>query len=219
MKLTLFLAAALSGAAVQDEAAQAILRRLSERMKDARMLSAKVVQSRKTALLEAPIVSSGTLYYRREPGRLVFRMTDPRPTEIHLDARSYQVYRPDEKRLEQIEFESGDAAGRLLMVFQPKPDEVGKAFTARRGETKAGEAAVVLEPSDERIRRRVTKITLWVEEKEATLRRIQTTDADGDEVTFELSELRLNPEIDPAIFELKVPEGTRILKQKANLGQ
>jgi len=217
MKPSLLLALLAQAATPPDDTAQGALRRLSEKMKDARTLSAQVVQSRKTALLDTPIVSSGTLFYRREPGRLVFRMTAPRPAEIHLDASSYQVYRPDEKRLEQIEFESGDGAGRLLMVFQPKADEMGKAFTLKRGESRKGEIAVVLEPSDEKIRARVSKITLSLDEKDATLRRIQTTDAEGDEVTFELSELKINPEIDPSTFELKVPEGTRVLKHKARL--
>ena len=202
---------------LQDDPAHAALRRLSERMKDARTLSAKVVQSRKTALLDAPIVSSGTLYYRRDPARLVFRLTSPHTSEIHLDASAYQVYRPDEKRLEQFEFESGDAAGRLLMIFQPKPDEIGKAFAVRKGESKAGEIEVVLEPSDEKVRKRVAKLVLTLDEKDATLKRISTTDAEGDEVTFELTDLTINPEIDPAMFELKVPEGTRVLKRSAKL--
>jgi outer membrane lipoprotein-sorting protein len=217
MKTLILLAVLAQAAALPDEAAQAALRKLSEKMKDARTLSAKVVQSRKTALLDEPIVSSGTLFYRRDPGRLVFRMTAPRSTEIHLDPSSYQVYRPDEKRLEQIEFEAGDGAGRLLMVFQPKADEMGKVFTLRKGESRSGELSVVLEPTDEKIRTRVSKIILSLDEKDATLRRIQTTDAEGDEVTFELSDLKINPEIDPGTFDLKVPEGTRILKHKAKL--
>ena len=217
MKTAVLLAGLLGPVGLQDETAQALLGRLSERMKDARTLSARVVQSRKTELLDTPIVSAGTLYYRRDPGHLVFRMTEPRATEIHLDATRYQVYRPDEKRLEQIDFENGDAAGRLLMVFQPKADDVGKAFSLTRGESRPGELAIVLTPSEEKIRKRVSKIVLWMSDPEATLRRIQTVDAEGDEVTFDLSDLRINPEIEPATFELKVPEGTRVLKHRAKL--
>ena len=200
---------------LQDDAAQAALRGLSERMKDARTLSAKVVQGRKTALLDAPIVSSGTLLYRRDPGRLVFRMTEPRATEIHLDASSYQVYRPDEKRLEQFDFEGGDAAGKLLMIFRPRTDEIGRAFAVRRGDSKPGEISLILEPGNEKVRKRVAKLVLALDEKDATLKRIATTDPEGDEVTFELSDLKINPEIDAGAFELKVPEGTRVLKHPA----
>jgi outer membrane lipoprotein-sorting protein len=201
----------------QDDAAQAALKKLAERFKDAKSLSAKVVQSRKTALLDKPIVSSGSLFYRREPAKLVFRMTEPRAAEIHLDKVSYQVYRPDEKRLEWFDFENDAAMGRLLMVFQPKPDEIGKAFTVRKGESSKGEIEILLEPSDEKVRARLRRLALLLDEKDGTLKRIAYTDPDGDEVRFELSEVKVNPELDPATFELRVPEGTRVLRHAARL--
>ena len=214
--LPLIMAVALVSAG-QDDAAKTALQKLSERFKDARTLSAKVVQTRKTAILDKPIVSSGALFYRREPARLVFKMTEPRTTEIHLDKAAYQVYRPDEKRLERYEFENDAATGRLLMVFQPKPDEIGKAFTVRKGESAKGEIEVLLEPSDEKVRARLRRLALTLDEADGSLKKIAYTDPDGDEVRFELSEVKINPELDAATFELKVPEGTRVLKHAAKL--
>ncbi len=207
----------LLASAQEEDPAKAALRKLGERLKDARTLSAKVVQSRKTALLEQPIVSSGTLFYRREPGRLVFRMTEPRVTEIHLDRTAYQVYRPDEKRLERIEFADDAVLGRLLMIFEPKADEIGKAFTVRKGESAKGRIEVLLEAVDEKVKQRMTRLSLSLDEADATLRKIVTVDAEGDEVRFELSDLKLNPELDAGAFELKVPEGTRVLRHAARL--
>lgn len=203
--------------AQEDDPAQAALKRLAERFKDAKTLSAKMVQSRKTAILDQPIVSSGTLFYRREPGRLVFRMTEPRVTEIHVDKSAYQVYRPDEKRLERIEFENDAVLGRLLMVFEPRSEEIGKAFRVSKGEGAKGEIEILLEALDEKVKKRLTRISLSLDEKDASLKRITTVDAEGDEVRLELSELKLNPELDAAAFELKVPEGTRILKRAVKL--
>lgn len=211
------LLAAIAVPAQDDDGARAALQKLSERLKDAKTLSAKVVQSRKTALLDQPIVSSGTLFYRREPARLVFRLTSPKTSEIHLDAAAYQIYRPEEKRLERIEFEDRSITGKLLMVFQPKSDEIGKAFSVRKGASKPGEIEILLEPGDEKIRKRLTRIALGLDEKSGLIKRISTADADGDEVTFELSDLTLDPALDPSIFELKVPEGTRVLKHSATL--
>ena len=201
----------------EGDPAGAALKRLAERFKDLKTLSAKVVQSRKTALLDTPILSSGKLCYRRDPARLVFRMTEPRVTEIHLDKSAYQVYRPDEKRLERIEFENDDVTGRLLMVFQPKADEIGKAFGIRTGESAKGEIVVLLEPVDEKVRRRIRRLALTLGEPDAALKRIVFTDPDGDEVRLDLSEVALDPTLDAAAFELKVPEGTRILKHAAKL--
>ena len=212
-----FLLASLAAGQEVDPDAQSALRKLGERLKDAKTLSAHVIQSRKTALLDEPIVSSGMLYYRREPAQLVFRLTSPQVSEVHLDASAYQVYRPDEKRLERFEFEDQSISGKLLLAFQPKADEIGKAFSIKKGAPRPGEVGIVLEPTDPKIRKRIMRLVLTLDEKDSLLKRIATVDADGDEIAFELSEMKINPPLDPATFELRVPEGTRVLKQAAKL--
>ncbi|HEX7900205.1 MAG TPA: outer membrane lipoprotein carrier protein LolA, partial [Planctomycetota bacterium] len=133
------------------------LKALAERMKDAKTMTCKVRQVRKTALVERPLVSSGTMAYRREPGRLVFRLTEPRTSEIHMDRKTYQVYRPDEKRLERVEFEDDALTGQLLTLFEPKPDALGKTFRM----SKAGDD-ILLEPLDEKVKARVASLALTV---------------------------------------------------------
>jgi outer membrane lipoprotein-sorting protein len=196
-----------------DAAAKAALQKLASKMKDVRTLTATVVQSRRTELLDKPIVSSGTLAYRREPAHLVFHLTEPRRAEIHLEKSSYQVYRPDEKRLERIDFESDDWTSRILMMFEPKPEEIGKAFAVKGGASREGAIEVQLESSDERFRKRLRKIVLTVAEGDGTLRRIAYTDAEGDEVQFDLAHVEVNPVLPPDAFLLKTEEGTRILRR------
>ena len=199
-------------AAPADDAARAALGKLSERFRDLKTLSCSIAQERRTALLEKPIASAGTMVYRREPGRLVFRMSAPRTTEIHMDRTTYQVHRPDEKRLERIEFENDELTGRLLMVFQPKEEEVGKAFAVRAGASKDGRIEVRLEPQDEKVRKRLRRLVLTIRESDGALERILYEDADGDEVRFDLTDVKLNPELPAETFELKVPEGTKVFR-------
>lgn len=196
-----------------DEAADAALRKLSAKLKDARTLSARVVQHRRTELTEKPLTSSGTMYYRRDPARLVFHLAEPRKAEIHMDRSSYQVYRPDEKRLERTDFENEEVTAKILMVFEPKPDELGKTFKARSGESKDGRLEVILESSDEKVRKRLRKIVLTVAEADGALHRLSYTDGEGDEVAFELSDVAINPDLASDLFTLKVPDGTRVLRR------
>ena len=196
-----------------DAAAKVALQKLSAKMKDVRTLTADVIQSRKTELLDLPIVSSGSMAYRRDPARLVFHLTSPRKAEVHLDKTSYQVYRPDEKRLERIDFETEDMTAKILMVFEPKADEIGKAFRVKGGESRDGAIDVHLESSDEAFRKRMKKIVLTIAEADGGLRRIAYTDAEGDEVQFELSKVIVNPELPAEAFALQTPEGTRILRR------
>lgn len=214
MHLTGFLAivASLAQAGTEDEPARAAIQKLAGRFKDARTISARIVQIRRTELLDKPITSSGMMYYRRDPVRLVFQLTDPRKAEIHMDRTSYQVYRPDEKRLERIDFENNDITSRLLMMFEPKTDEIGKVFTIQKGELRDGRMDVHLEPTDEKARRHLKKLTLTLVEADGMLDRIVCTDGEGDEVRFDLSDVKLNPPLSSDLFQLKVPEGTRLLR-------
>lgn len=196
-----------------DAAAQAALRKLADRLREAKTLSARVVQQRRTELLDQPIVSSGRMFYRREPARLVFDLTEPRKAEIHMDRGSYQVYRPDEQRLERTDFGGEDVAGKILMVFEPRAEDLGKAFTVRGGESRDGRIEVRLEPADEKVRKRLRRVTLTIGESDGALSRMSYVDGDGDEVTFELHDVVINPELPPERFALKVPEGTRVIRR------
>jgi outer membrane lipoprotein-sorting protein len=205
--------AAAGQEAPADQAAKAALRKLAERFREARTLSARVTQNRRTELLEKPLVSSGMMYYRRDPARLVFRLTEPRKAEIHMDRTSYQVYRPDEKRLERTEFENDEVTGKILMVFEPKPDDLGRTFTIRGGESKDGRIEVHLEPADEKVRRRLRRVSLTIAEADGALKRLSYFDADGDEVTLDLADVAINPDLASDLFTLQVPEGTRVLRR------
>jgi outer membrane lipoprotein-sorting protein len=196
-----------------DAAAKAALQKLCDRFKQLRSLSARIVQTRRTELLDKPIVSSGRMYYRREPARLVFQFSDPRKAVIHLDRTSYQVYRPDEKRLERIDFSGEDVSGTILMVFDPKMEAIEKGFSIRSAGSRVGQIDVSLEPADENARKRLKKLVLTIAESDAALTAIATTDGEGDDVRFDLSEVALNEEPAAGIFDLQIPEGTRVLRR------
>ena len=207
----------LQGAPAGDEDAREALKKLADQFRDARTISARVVQQRRTELLDQPMRSSGTMIYRREPARLVFRMSEPKQTEIHLDRLSYQVYRSDEKRLERFDFEDDALSGRLLMIFEPKPEELGKTFLLVAGPKREGELEIRLEPRDDKVRGHLKKLVLTVALPGGMLRRIDYMDAEGDEIRFDLSEVTVNPVLAAELFELKVPEGTRVLRHKARI--
>jgi len=194
-------------------AAKAALQKLCDRFRDLRFLSAGLVQTRRTELLDKPIVSSGKMYYRRDPARLVFQLGEPRRVEIHMDRTSYQVYRPDEKRLERFDFGADGPSGAILMVFEPKMEALEKNFSIRGGDVKDGVREIALDTIDERLKKRLKRIVLRIAESDAALRGMSYTDAEGDDVRFELSDVALNPDLEPSRFDLKTPDGTRVILQ------
>lgn len=226
----LFLAAALPGAAPldsargrQEDVAKATLRKFSARFREMKSLSAAFTQNRRTVLLDEPIKSSGKLHYRREPARLVFDVEKPRKAAIHFDGKTYQVYRPEEKQLEQFELEDSEMARWLFMAFHPKVEEIEKSFRISAGSSKDGALEVILEPTEPKLLKVIERLTLVLAQTEdagdAMLRRITYVDSEKEEVSFDLAGARLNPELPAETFELKVPEGVRVLKHGKKNGK
>ena len=45
------------------------------------------------------------------------------------------------------------------------------------------------------------------------LHRLSYFDGEGDEVTLDLADVSINPDLGPDLFTLQVPEGTRVLRR------
>ena len=193
------------------------LRALADRFASLRTMSAAFVQSRRTILLEEPIQSSGRLYYRRDREKAVFATSKPRTSLIYLDATSYLVYRPKEKQAEHFDLTDSKAARWILLAFHPKPEEIEKVFEISGKKGANDTTAVILVPKDENLRKSVARLTLEIsfETEPAQLRRLVYQDAEGDEVTFDLTEVALDPEIPNSRFKPSIPDDVRIIRHKA----
>ncbi len=211
--MILHLALALLAQDPADEA-KAVLARLSERMRAAKTLSAEFTQTRRSALLEQPIVSKGRLCYRRDPEALAFLLTEPSRSEVRFEKSAYAVYRPDEKQLERFEFEDDTVTRGLFMAFNPDVEKMGKFAKLRIAGRKDGVASVVLEPVDDRAKRLFKSIALSIVEKDGALAGISYTDADGDDVEFALAGLAVDAAVPAETFAPKLPEGVKTLVHK-----
>jgi len=184
--------------------AESALRKLEERARPVRTVSADFVQHRRTPLMKEPLKSSGTLHYRRDPERLVFLFTSPRASVVHLDRSWYRVYRPEARQLEEFELGDSESARWLFMAFHPRVDDVAKAFRL-----KTDGADIAFEPRGGAV---IKRLSMRVEGD--VVRRIEYVDADDEEVTFELSSLAIDPKVAPETFDLKVPDGVRVLRHR-----
>lgn len=208
-----FWAAATLALAAQDSPAREALQKCSDRMREVKTLSAQFIQERRSALMNEPLRSSGELLYRRDPARLVFRVKEPRNTIIHYTPAAYTVFRPDDKQAEEFTFDRPEVLAGLFMAFQPNLDEIGKSFRIKGEEAGEGKIRVALEPKDEKITRILTRLTLTIS-REGELGGIAYLDAQGDEIRFDLVGVLVNPDVPADRLELRLPEGTRLLRHK-----
>lgn len=227
----LCLALAAANLAGQESAdlprARAALKALAERHKDLDALRASYRQERSSALAKEPLVSTGTLLFRREPGCLVFQVSKPEPCVILLDERRYQVYRPEQKQLERFVLAAAnerDELARLLMdSFRPDVARleqrlriVATTAKASRPEGQKDLLAIAMQPLDEKLQKAVARIELVIAEADGRLHAIGYDDPQGDHVAITIDAPELNVALDPALFAIDPPKGTTILEHDLN---
>jgi outer membrane lipoprotein-sorting protein len=102
----------------------------------------------------------------------------------------------------------------LFMAFNPDIAKIQRSCAVRLKDHRDGVVVVGLEPTDPKSRRFFTTLTLSIAEADGTLRGISYKDADGDDVQFELTDVQIGPDLPAETFQLKVPDGVRVLTHK-----
>ncbi len=173
-------------------------------------LKADFVQEIRTPLVRKPIVSGGEMVFRRKNPCAVFFLKEPRVSQVRFDERSYQVYRPAEKRAERFLFREGDLTSGLVKIFTPEASEMEKVFDLKKVTEKDGFLSVTLSPRDKGLTSFLTLLTLVVSEDDAVLREIAYTNVEGDEVRIKISNMVVNPSLADGLFQKDPPVGVRL---------
>lgn len=192
------------------------LEALAERHRGLTTFTARYVQRRTTALLAEPLLTTGELAFRRQPGCVVFRTDPPRAAVVRLDEQVYEVHRPARRRLERFRLAAPDlpralfaALGGDAAALQADFELVAFArLPAADGTTRH---RIELEPRDVGVRERLSRLVLLVATDGGALHAVTYRDPAGDLVEIELVRLQADPEPRP-IFALEVPQGTEIVE-------
>ncbi len=195
----------------------ALLQRLAKAHAEVAHITASYVQRRTTKLVKKPLESSGAMAFRREPGCVVFRVAAPRVAVIRLDTRHYEVYRPEQARLERFVLPSDEMPRLLFDALALTETKLKERFAIAGSEPvadRAGVRRVRLVPTDKKTRGVAAQVSLYIDAATGRLCGFGYTDPRGDVVEVELSDVQTPKEPAAETFELKVPEGTRVIEQK-----
>jgi outer membrane lipoprotein-sorting protein len=201
--------------------ARSKLKEVMQAYAGAASLAADYVQERSTALVKRPLVSKGRMIFRRDPGCVVFFVDEPRRAVVRLDSRHYEVYRPEQKRLERFVLASDELPRMLFQALSPDPawlaaedaqqqaGTLDQAFEIAGCEAVAGEPArtrITLVPRSDAARKGfATRLELTVDSEQKRLVGFAFRDPQGDDVRVELSGVQLAPELATDAFDLALP--------------
>ncbi|MEQ8766243.1 MAG: outer membrane lipoprotein carrier protein LolA [Planctomycetota bacterium] len=193
-----------------SEEAKALLDAWAKKQEAVTQLGARFEQEVETPLLLEPLKSEGRLYYRRDPGCLVFALEKPNRSVVRFDAKSYQVHRPAEQRAERFLFQEGDLAGALVKVFGPSVRTLDSAFAVSGFERSSGDVRIELTPRREDLKAFLARLSVTFRESPLELRTIAYRNAEGDQVSIRLEDIDRKAEIEKEVFSKELPEGTEL---------
>lgn len=211
LALLLGLSAALALRA-EESALATVLARIEARSAEIHDFRARFRQEKSIYLLDRPIVSSGTVRFRR-PGALRWETDAPERSVLVIDEKGMKVWLPGRKELEVYDLPGKDALGAILPLFGQSARDLARMYEVALGQGGTGEVVLVLVPRSERVRRAVARIEVALDAETLLPRRLVYADPNGDEARTTFEDVEINVGLGDADLALPpMPAGTETKK-------
>ena len=194
-----------------------VVREINVRQKAITSLRATFKQERSLSLLADLETSSGTFVYAK-PNKVVWSYREPKPVTMLISDGWMTTWYPELRKAEKIEIHRfEDKIFRYMGAVGGALEDLGRYFDFRFTDTRS-EPSFVLEltPKTRNVERRVRKMTVWIDRETYLTHKFEYVEGDGDLTRYEFTDIEINPEIDPATFQLNLPEDVRVEKINLN---
>lgn len=191
----------------------AVLKRASSAYTNIKSLQANFVNKRDNPLLGSTSTYRGTLYQKR-PDRFLMKFSDPAGDVIVSDGRYFWLYYPsaDRRQVLRAPAQTG-AAGGVDLQAQFLGDPLTRFTHTYHGrETIGGRSTHVLTLIP-RQNQGYKSLKVWIDAKDALVRRFVLTENNGLVQEFTLSSLVVNPALNNDLFVFKPPADARIIER------
>jgi outer membrane lipoprotein carrier protein len=162
-------------------------------------------------LLRQTTTSRGTIY-QRQPDRIALRFSDPEGDLILGDGQYFWVYYPSVNAQQVIRSPAaagGEAGVNLQAQFVGDPVQRFR-YELHGSEQVAGRTAHVLTLVP-RQRAEYRALKVWIDGRDALVRRFEITEHNGNVRRFDLQNLQVNATIPESVFRFTPPAGARIV--------
>jgi outer membrane lipoprotein carrier protein len=177
-------------------------------------------QTLKNPLTGSNLVSRGEISLQQRPNRMSVRFTNPKGDRIVVDGTSLWVYLPSSNPGQVIKLPAGkngvggvDLVGELLTSPRTR-------YTVSDGgaATVDGRATRVVALTPKTEGQQIAKARVWVDDRDATVRQFEVTDANGLQRTVRILSWKANAPVASSEFRFAPPKGARIVDQAALTG-
>ncbi len=202
----------------KEAAIAALLARMNQAQETLRTLRAELVETRSLSLLAEDEVLTGTLSFEK-PGRVRWEYRTPEKKIYVLADGELTGWLPSEMRVEKLDLGRHESRIRRLVALGQDEASLRREFRIGAVLGVGGEVEhLVLVPRSRRIRKKVRKVELWIDELTALPKRIVYETGEGDRVDLVLRKLVVNPRLVAETFAIDVPEGCEVVEGTSSFG-
>lgn len=183
-----------------------LLSRLDKAQQSIRTLKAQVRETRQLALLNDAEVLTGELTFER-PEKFRWDYLQPERSSYVLADGMLTGWRPDENQVERVDVSKREKRLRRLVAIGQDSESLQRSFRIQP----AGDDALTLTPKSRRVRKHLKRVELTIDDAGLPSKVVYITGA-GDEVTLELLDIALNPDLPSRAFALSIPADAQVVK-------
>ncbi len=206
----------------QEWTEERLVKRLNQAASHFHTLTANLQYTKYTAVVDDTSTETGRLTHNRN-GRILIEFINPEPKEILFTGNKARIYYPKMGRIEEYDLSRHRSLVEqfLLLGFGTSGNKLKRSYVITvLGETRIGERVVLhleLTPKDERIRRQIHKIHLWLDMASWVPVQQQFFEVGGDYLLARYTDIKVNVRIPRSKQTLSAPRNTPVVKPRAQL--
>jgi len=217
--------AAFAGTTLRAESLDDILARMDQTARNLRTFSAKMSRTEYTKILNDKEVTDGLRLVKRVNGQTIgiMQFLGQNPRTVRFAGKTVEVYLPTAKRIEVYDAgkfgKMGKQVDQLLLIgIGVTSADLRRDFNIQAGPTETiggvNSTRIDLIPKDNDLKKQVSKIEMWIPEKDSVPLQIKVTRTSGDYDQAIYSDVQINPALPDSAFELKPPPDVKRVMMK-----
>lgn len=187
---------------------QKIFEKLHELSKGTFAIIATVNQEKQLVMLKEKILVDGTVTMQK-PNMFRWEMVRPAKSITVIDGEEMTVYTPESKEAQVYSLSDNTMARTTMKFFSTtmwgSTTEMEKRFAVKTFR-KDGEIVLKLTPLSKMVGKYLSSIIIYYDGDTGLPHGFEMTTPKSDKTVTRLSNIKINPEIKPDIFKLKLPE-------------
>jgi outer membrane lipoprotein-sorting protein len=216
-QLFIFLLAGLGGSSAFAQDAQEIIRAIDEQQKKIQTLSAGFSQRKESSLAKDPLLSSGSVKFKR-PDRIHFTYSKPERMEVALEGKTLWMYYPGRSQAEKYSFARNKRVTQYLEpitgIFQKTFTQLNETYSLTYQGTESDRLyRFRLLPKEGKIRKLLSRVDLWIDKGSGAILRFEMIEAGKDRLFLEFKDLQINPPLEDEDLTIQIPPSVRVREQ------